>query len=66
MVELRGESASYRHSRQIRDFLIGHLGPAKADFERCFDLPFLAIAEDSRLQERFLECRLPSDDEIAT
>ena len=66
MVDLRNQSASYQHSRQIRDFLLGHLGPTKADFNRCFDLPFLAIAEDPSLQERFLECRLPSDDETAT
>jgi malate dehydrogenase (oxaloacetate-decarboxylating)(NADP+) len=26
----------------------------------------LAIAEDPSLQERFLECRLPSDDETTT
>lgn len=63
MTNLQGESASYRHSRQIRDFLLDHLGLDKADFNRCFDLPFLTIAEDPKLQTRFLDCRLPPDDE---
>jgi hypothetical protein len=63
MTTLREESASYRHSRQIRDFLVDHLGPDRAHFNRCFDLPFLAIAEDSELQTRFLDCQLPQDDE---
>jgi hypothetical protein len=66
MVHFRDQSASYQHSRQIRQFLLGHLGPAKADFHRSFDLPFLAIAEDPRLQERFLACQLPADDEATT
>jgi hypothetical protein len=63
MTNLQKESASYQHSRQIRDFLVDHLGPARAHFDRCFDLPFLAIAEDSELQTRFLDCQLPQDDE---
>lgn len=63
MTNLQEESASYRHSRQIRDFLVDHLGPNRAHFNRCFDLPFLAIAEDSELQTRFLDCQLPKDDE---
>ena len=63
MTKLQGESASYRHSRQIRDFLLDHLGPDKAHFNRCFDLPFLTIAEDPRLQMRFLDCHLPQEDE---
>ena len=63
MTNLQGESATYRHSRQIRDFLRDHLGSDKAHFNRCFDLPFLAIAEDPGLQTRFLDCQLPSDDE---
>ena len=52
MIDLRSEGASYRHSRQIHRFLIDHLGPDKAHFNRCFDLPFLAIAEDAELQTR--------------
>lgn len=63
MTSLQGESASYRHSRQIHNFLLDHLGPDKAHFNRCFDLPFLAIAEDSGLQTDFLGCQLPPDDE---
>ena len=62
MTSLQGELASYRHSAQIRDFLLDHLGPDKAHFNRCFDLPFLAIAEDSELQKSFLDCQLPPDD----
>ena len=46
-------NTSYRHSRQIRDFLLDHLGLDKADFNRSFDLPFLTIAEDPALQMRF-------------
>jgi hypothetical protein len=63
MTNLEEESASYRHSRQIYDFLVDHLGRDRAHFNRCFDLPFLAIAEDSELQKRFLDCQLPQDDE---
>ena len=63
MTSLQGELASYRHSSQIRDFLLDHLGPDKAHFNRCFDLPFLTIAEDPGLQTRFLDCHLPADDE---
>ena len=58
---LQGEAASYRHSPRIHSFLIDHLGPEKAHFDHCFDLPFLAIAEDSELQTRFLDCQLPPD-----
>jgi hypothetical protein len=61
MAELQGEGASYRHSSQIHRFLLNHIGPDRAHFERCFDLPFLAIAEDADLQSRFLECQLPPD-----
>ena len=50
MTNLQGESANYRHSRQIRDFLLDHLGPDKSHFNRCFDLPFLTVAEDPELQ----------------
>ena len=63
MTSLQGESASYRHSRQIRNFLLDHLEPNKAHFNRCFDLPFLAIAENPGLQTRFLDYQLPPDDE---
>jgi hypothetical protein len=47
----------------MHSFLRDHLGPDKAHFERCFDLPFLAIADDGQLQRRFLECELPPDEE---
>ena len=63
ITNLQRESANYRHSRQIRDFLRDHLGSDKAHFNRCFDLPFLAIAEDPLLQTRFLDCQLPPYDE---
>ena len=63
MTNLHGESASYRHSRQIHDFLLDHLGPDKAHFNRCFDLPFLEVAKDPELQTCFLGCQLPPDDE---
>ena len=63
MSDLRGEGASYRHSSQIHRFLIDHLGPDRAHFDRCFDLPFLAIAESAELQKRFLDCQLPSEEE---
>jgi hypothetical protein len=63
MSELRGEGASYRHSPQIHRFLVDHLGPDRAHFNRCFDLPFLAIAESAELQGRFLDCHLPADEE---
>jgi hypothetical protein len=63
MSDLRGEGASYRHSSQIHRFLIDHLGPDRAHFDRCFDLPFLAIAENAELQKRFLDCQLPSEEE---
>jgi hypothetical protein len=61
MTEVQGETASYRHSRQIHRFLLNHLGADRAHFHHCFDLPFLAIAEDSGLQTRFLDCQLPPD-----
>ena len=63
MIKFPAESASYRHSRRIRDFLLDHLEADKAHFNRCFDLPFLAIAEDPRLQRRLLDCQLPPVDE---
>jgi len=61
MTNLAVESCTYQHSRQIRDFLVDHLGPDRAHFNRCFDLPFLSIAEDPELQTRFLDCQLPED-----
>jgi hypothetical protein len=61
MTNLAVESSTYQHSRQIRDFLVDHLGPDRAHFNRCFDLPFLSIAEDPELQTRFLDCQLPED-----
>jgi hypothetical protein len=63
MSDLRGESASYRHSSQIHHFLVYHLDRDRAHFDRCFDLPFLAIAEDAELQKRFLDCQLPPEEE---
>jgi len=63
MPDLRGEGASYRHSLLIHRFLVDHLGPDRAHFNRCFDLPFLAIAEDAQLQKRFLDCQLPPEEE---
>lgn len=63
MTDLHGEAASYRQSPQIHRFLLDHLGPDKAHFDRCFDLPFLAIAADPDLQTRFLDCTLPPDNE---
>jgi hypothetical protein len=63
MSELRGEGASYRHSSQIHRFLLDHLGPDRAHFDRCFDLPFLAIAESAELQRHFLDCHLPAEEE---
>jgi hypothetical protein len=63
MSELRGECASYRHSPQIRRFLVNHLGLDRAHFNRCFDLPFRAIAESAELQGRFLDCHLPAEEE---
>jgi hypothetical protein len=65
MIELRGEAASYRHSPQIHRFLLNHLGPERAHFDHCFDLPFLAIADDFELQTRFLNCQLPDYEESA-
>ena len=62
MSELRGEGASYRNSTQIHRFLVDHLGPDRAHFNRCFDLPFLAIAESAELQGRFLDCHLPAEE----
>lgn len=59
MTGLDGELANHRHSRRIHDFLIDHLGSERADFNRGFDLPFLAIADDPALQTRFLDCHLP-------
>jgi hypothetical protein len=63
LADLRREAASYRHSPRIQSFLREHLGPDRAHFERCFDLPFLAIAADAQLQRRFLECELPPEGE---
>jgi hypothetical protein len=63
MPDLRGEVASYRHSLPVHRFLVDHLGPDRAHFNRCFDLPFLAIADDPQLQKRFLDCQLPLEEE---
>ena len=63
MSELRGEGASYRLSSEIHSFLVDHLGSDRAHFDQCFDLPFLAIAGDSLLQRRFLDCQLPPEEE---
>ena len=62
MSNLQGEPGNYRHSRRIRNFLVDHLGSDRAHFDRCFDLPFLAIAEDSGLQSAFLGCQLAADE----
>jgi hypothetical protein len=59
LADLRSESASYQQSPRIHNFLCDHLGADRAHYERCFDLPFLAIAEDAELQRRFLQCELP-------
>jgi hypothetical protein len=63
MADLSGETASYRHSSRIHRFLVDHLGEERAHFGRCFDLPFLAIAEYAELQRRFLDCHLPAEEE---
>jgi hypothetical protein len=63
MADLGGESASYRHSSRIHSFLVDHLGAERAHFERCFDLPFLAIAQDAELQQQFLRCNLPPEED---
>jgi hypothetical protein len=63
MPDLSGEGASYRHSLLVHRFLVDHLGPDRAHFNRCFDLPFLAIADDPQLQKRFLDCQLPLEEE---
>jgi hypothetical protein len=63
MADLSGEGASYRHSSRIHRFLIDHLGTERAHFERCFDLPFLAIAQDTELQQQFLRCSLPTEED---
>jgi hypothetical protein len=63
MSDLKGEAASYRHSPLIHRFLVEHLGADRAHFDRCFDLPFLAIAEDAKLQSRLLGCQLPPEDD---
>jgi len=63
LTRLQAESANYQHSREVHDFLVGHLGADRAHFDHCFDLPFLAIADDPELQARFLDCQLPSDNE---
>jgi hypothetical protein len=66
LVDLRTEGASYRHSSRIHRFLCDQLGREKAHFERCFDLPFLAIAEDADLQHCFLNCELPPEGDELT
>jgi hypothetical protein len=63
MADLSGEGASYRHSSRIHRFLIDQLGTERAHFERCFDLPFLAIAQDTELQQQFLRCNLPTEED---
>jgi hypothetical protein len=63
MADLGGESASYRHSSRIHRFLVDNLGVERAHFQRCFDLPFLAIAQDAGLQQEFLRCNLPPDED---
>jgi len=63
MADLGGESASYRHSSRIHSFLVDHLGAERAHFERCFDLPFLAIAQNTELQQQFLRCNLPPEED---
>ena len=63
LVELRSEEVSYRHSPRVHSFLLNHLGPDKAHFQLCFDLPFLTIADDGELQREFLSCELPPEGE---
>jgi hypothetical protein len=63
LTELVGENANYRHSARIHRFLVGHLGPERAHFAHCFDLPFLAIAQHDELQQRFLRCNLPIEED---
>jgi hypothetical protein len=63
MSNLRGEGASYLHSSRMHRFLVDLLGPDRAHFDRCFDLPFLAIAESTDLQKLFLDCQLPPEEE---
>lgn len=60
---LEGDGAIYRYSPPIHKFLLNHLTSDRAHFGHCFDLPFLAIAQDADLQRRFLKCQLPSEDE---
>ncbi len=52
-------------SSQIYEFLKKYLGEEKAIFQKAFDLPLLAVAEDINLQYRFLKEALPGDDEEA-
>jgi hypothetical protein len=63
MANLSGEAASYRHSSLIHRFLVDHLGAERADFDRCFDLPFLSIAQNGDLQQQFLRCSLPPEED---
>ena len=63
MADLKGEAASYSHSPLMHRYLVDHLGPDRAHFGRCFDLPFLAIADDAGLQARFLGYALPPEED---
>ena len=63
LADLRMKKRAIGIRPRIHRFLRDHLGPERAHFERCFDLPFLAIADDGQLQRQFLECDLPADEE---
>lgn len=60
---LETEYRRWEMSREIHTFLVQCLGPERASFRGDFDIPLQVIAEDERLQERFLGTILPDDDE---
>jgi hypothetical protein len=45
-------SSMTERSGVIHKFLVTHLGPERASFNRSFDLPLMALSEDEELQQR--------------
>jgi hypothetical protein len=45
-------SSMAERSGVIYNFLVAHLGPERANFNRSFDLPLIALSEDEELQQR--------------
>ena len=43
--------------------VVDHLGAERATFDRSFDLPLLALADDPDLQDELLGHALPSEDD---